>query len=67
MILRPTIYAHLYLVSIASPKLATSILDTHNSDIHCAIYILDFDETGFRIGITCGEEIVVPAYATKVS
>jgi hypothetical protein len=28
--------------------------------------ILNFDETGFRIGVTRGEEIVVPAYVNKV-
>ena len=28
--------------------------------------ILNFDETGFQIGVTCGEEIIVPAYVTEV-
>lgn len=38
--------------------------EEHNikkEDIH------NFDETGFQIGVTCGEEIVVPAFIAEVS
>ena len=29
--------------------------------------IYNFDETGFRVGVAPGEEVVVPAYITEVS